>query len=104
MVGTLIDHKNDANVQTAQRVVLLKSFEHFELISMVDKSKNHGKLLSTTVVHAREPPSFWRENVVAVVSLPRVLASMSWWRKQVIKCYKFSHLAIWRGLNLLQWK
>ena len=36
-------------------------------------------------MHAREPPSFWRENVVAVVSLPRVLASMSWWRKQVIK-------------------
>ena len=47
MVGTLIDHKNDANVQTAQRVVLLKGLEHFDLISMVDKSKNHGKLLST---------------------------------------------------------
>ena len=30
-----------------QRVVLLKSFEHFDPISMVDKSKNHGKLLST---------------------------------------------------------
>ena len=30
-----------------QQVLLLKSFEHFDLISMVDKSKNHGKLLST---------------------------------------------------------
>ena len=32
-----------------QRVVLLKSFKHFDLISMVDKSENHGKLLTDTV-------------------------------------------------------
>ena len=30
-----------------QRVVSLKSFEHFDVISMVDKSLDHGKLLST---------------------------------------------------------
>ena len=41
---------------------------------------------------AREPASFWRENVVAVVILKGVLARMSKWRKQVIKCYKFSIL------------
>ena len=35
-------------------------------------------------MHAREPASFWRENVVAVVTLLRVLARMSKWRKQVI--------------------
>ena len=29
------------------------------------------------VVHAREPASFWRENVVAVVILLQVLARMS---------------------------
>ena len=36
--------------------------------------------------HAREPASFWRENVVAVFTLPRVLARMSRRWKQVIKC------------------
>ena len=35
------------------------------------------------VVLAREPASFWRENVVAVVILLRVLARMSWWQEQV---------------------
>ena len=34
--------------------------------------------------HARELTSFWRENVVAVASLLRVLARISLWRKQVI--------------------
>ena len=38
------------------------------------------------VVLAREPASFWRENVVAVVILLRVLARMSKWPKQDIKC------------------
>ena len=38
------------------------------------------------VVRARKPASFWRENVVAVVILLRVLARMSKWRKQDIKC------------------
>ena len=36
-------------------------------------------------VHAREPASFWQENVVAVVTLLRVLARMSQWQKQVTK-------------------
>ena len=38
------------------------------------------------VVRARKPASFWRENVAAIVTLLRVLARMSKWRKQVIKC------------------
>ena len=46
----------------------------------------------------REPASFWQENVIAVVILLRVLARMSWWWKQVIKCQKFYHFAIWGGL------
>ena len=36
----------------------------------------------------------WRENEIAVVTLLRVLARMSWWWKQVVKCKKFYHLAI----------
>ena len=32
-----------------------------------------------------EPASFWRENVIVVILL-RVLARMSQWQKQVIKC------------------
>ena len=38
------------------------------------------------VVLAREPGSFWRENVIAVVIVLRVLTRISRWRKQVIKC------------------
>ena len=38
------------------------------------------------VVLAPEPASLWWENVVAVVTLLRVLARMSKWGKQVIKC------------------
>ena len=38
------------------------------------------------VVCAREPESFWREKVVAVVILLLVLAGISKWGKQVIKC------------------
>ena len=41
----------------------------------------------------------WRKNVIAVVILRLVL-----WRQQVIKCKKFYHFAIGRGLNLLQYK
>ena len=51
-----------------------------------------------------EPASFWRENVIAVVILLRVLARTSKWREQVIKCKKFYHSAIWRGLSVLQYK
>ena len=56
------------------------------------------------VVHAREPTSVWRENVIAVVILLRVIARMSWWREQVIKCKKFYHFAIGKGLNLLHYE
>ena len=38
--------------------------------------------------------------MVAVVTLPRVLARMSKWRKQVIKCEKFYHFAMGTGCNL----
>ena len=38
---------------------------------------------------AREPASFWLENVVAVVTLLRVLARMSKWRKQVVSVRSF---------------
>ena len=38
------------------------------------------------IVLAQEAASFWRENVVAVVNLLRVLAQMLCWRKQDIKC------------------
>ena len=37
------------------------------------------------------PASFWRENVIVVVKV-QILARMSWWRKQVIKYYKFNSL------------
>ena len=50
-------------------------------------------------MHTREPASFWRENVIVDVTLRRVFARMSWWRKQVITCWKFHHFAIWRGLT-----
>lgn len=50
---------------------------------------------------ARAPASFWRLNVIAVVILVRVLARI--W-KNVIKCYKFHHFVIGRGLKLRQYK
>ena len=34
-----------------------------------------------------EPMSFWRENVIAIVILLRVLARMPWWREQVINFF-----------------
>ena len=56
------------------------------------------------VLLTREPASFWRENVIAVVILLRVYRECSSGRKrreQVIKCKRFYHFAIERGLNLL---
>ena len=38
---------------------------------------------------AREPATFWRENVIAVVILQRVLARMLQWREQVITVRSF---------------
>ena len=42
--------------------------------------------LNTQVVYAREPASFCREYVVAVVTLLPVFERMSWLRKQGIEC------------------
>ena len=49
---------------------------------------------------AREPASFWQENVIVVVILLQVFARMSWWRKRAIKCLSFCDFATGRGLNL----
>ena len=38
---------------------------------------------------------------VAVIILLRVLTKMSWWRTQFIKCWKFYHFALGRGVNQL---
>ena len=38
---------------------------------------------------AREPATFWRENVIAIVILQRVLARMLQWREQVITVRSF---------------
>ena len=37
MACTLIDHRNDVRMFRTQ-VVLMQSFEHFDVISMIDKS------------------------------------------------------------------
>ena len=46
------------------------------------------------VLRTREPGSFWREYVIAVVTLPPGLARMSWWQEKVIKCKKLFDFAI----------
>ena len=59
MVNTLIDHRNDVKIFKTQvgppwihgttsrrRVFSQQSFEHYDVISMVAKSIEHGKLLS----------------------------------------------------------
>ena len=51
MVCTVINHRNDKYkfkiaTTSRRRVLSLKRFEHFEVISKVDNSKDHGKLLS----------------------------------------------------------
>ena len=46
--------------------------------------------------------SFWRENAIAVVNLLPVVARMSWWRTQVIKCLKSYHFAIGKGLTSIK--
>ena len=53
------------------------------IISMV------GIISVAVQVLAREPASFWRENVVAVVILLRILARMSKWGKRVINVGSF---------------
>ena len=58
MLCTLINHKNDVNtIENAcgttshRQVVSLQSFEHFDIIFLVNKSINHGKLLSICFYH-----------------------------------------------------
>ena len=47
MMDTLIDRRLDVEIFKTQVEprVLLQSFEHFDVISTVDKSTDHGKLL-----------------------------------------------------------
>ena len=49
-------------------------------------SKTRTTTCSRFSQYASESASFWRENVVAVVILLRVLARMSSWQKQDVKC------------------
>ena len=49
-------------------------------------------------MRAREPAAFWRENLVAVVILPRVLARMSCQRTQVVSVTVF--IILWLGNSL----
>ena len=51
------------------------------------------------VVHAREPTSFWRENVIAVVILQRDIARVGRGGGNKL----FYHFAIGRRLNFLQY-
>ena len=41
------------------------------------------RTITRRVMCAHEPVSFWRENLIAVVILLRVVVKMSWWRKHV---------------------
>ena len=47
MVCVLIEHRNDHAVKSfACSLWFYLSFEHFDVVYMVDKSTDHGKLLS----------------------------------------------------------
>ena len=46
MVCVFIDHKDDVKPLDRLRLVFPVEFEHLDVISMVDKGKDHGKLLS----------------------------------------------------------
>ena len=78
----------------------LSSFVYISLFCTISETALDSKTSTTTstrfsqywVLLRREPASFWRENVVAVVNLLRVLARMSKWRKQVIKCKRACNL------------
>ena len=56
------------------------------------------------MVHAREPASFWRENVIAVVILQRDIARIGrGGGNKLSDVRSFYHFAIGRGLNFLQY-
>lgn len=48
-VYTLIDHRNIVKM-IIQNLIQVQRFEHFEVISKVDKSKDHGKFLSICIL------------------------------------------------------
>ena len=75
-------------------------FKHQRPLDSKTSTTTNTRFSQNTVLLTREPASFWRENVVAVVTLRRVLARMSKWGKQVIKCEKFYHFAMGTGCNL----
>ena len=54
------------------------------------------------VVLAREPVSFWREKMIAVVSLPSLSENSG--GNKLLKCKKFYYFAIGRELYLPQHK
>ena len=56
------------------------------------------------VVHAREPASFWRENVIAVVILQRDIARIGHGGgNKLSNVRSFYHFAIGRRLNFFQY-
>ena len=44
MVGTIVDHSNDIKSSKLCGSWFHLSFEHFDVISMIDKGIDHGKL------------------------------------------------------------
>ena len=59
------------------------------------------RLSQYCVLLTREPASFWRENVIAVVTLLRVLARNVVVAGTSYQIQEVYHFAIGRGLNLL---
>ena len=58
ITSTLMDHGNDVRMFKTQ-VVLMQSFEHFDVIYMIDKSRDHG-ILSSIFIFYFSIDSFWR--------------------------------------------
>ena len=54
--------QNSTGNTSRGQVVSLQSFEHFDIISMVDKSTEHGKLLSIGSFHVHFHCSFLRKS------------------------------------------
>ena len=63
-------------VNDAIRRVLCEIGELVETFRFWDEYNHEYEILS--ILNNTEPASFWRENVIAVVIPPRVLARMSW--------------------------
>ena len=55
------------------------------------------------IVSAREPATFWRKNVIAVVILLRVFVRMSYWRKQLsYQTLEVLSFCDWEGLTSIE--